>query len=94
MNLGEELDTPDKTAEGFKRAIANLKETGKVKSAIAAEFLDVAVRAAEAMAATRNAVLAPDSVNRVMQKATLMATAAAGLVDGVLASETDKSKLN
>lgn len=91
---GEAMDTPHKIAEGFKRAIGELLEKGKVKSPEVEAFLTAATKAADAMAASQWAIAQPESVRALMERATIMAVAAGGLMDVVLGAAADKSKLN
>lgn len=91
---GELLDTPEKVAAGFKRAIEQLRTDGKIKSPEVVAFMEAASRAADAIAASPWASRHPDNVRELMQRATILATAAGGIMDGVLGTIADKSQLN
>jgi ABC-type branched-subunit amino acid transport system substrate-binding protein len=94
LAYGEPLNTPEKVAAGFRQAVDKLRADGRIRSPEADAFIAAAVRAADAMAASLSSAKSPDATRELMQKATILATASAGIMDGVLSHVADKSQLN
>lgn len=94
---GAPLDTPEKVAVGFRQAVAKLRADGRIRSPEADAFIDAAIRAADAMAASLWSFKSPAATRELMQRATILATASAGIIDVVLSHLShvaDKSQLN
>jgi hypothetical protein len=85
-----QLDTPALVAQAFREVVRELKEEGKLNQPAAITFMEAAAGLNEALAASHEAAINPDSVRGVMNRITMVATVIGGMGNSVLTTKAER----